>query len=180
MIGKILDESTLAKPSALGWVAARFAGTTLLQTVIGSPSRGAALRAGGSSPHVSDRDAGTLLDSEDRSFQDDVVERIVRFAEGEVVSFHDVHVDLSKRTDFQRRIFDRCRRIGWGETATYGSLAESAGRPGAARAVGSTMAKNPTPIIIPCHRVVGVSGLGGYSAPGGTRTKQRLLDLERA
>ena len=62
---------------------------------------------------------------------------------------------------------------------TYGELARLANRPGAARAVGAAIAVNPLPIIIPCHRVIGARGaLGGFSAPGGTGTKRRLLTHE--
>ena len=70
------------------------------------------------------------------------------------------------------------REVGWGETVSYGELAEMAGRPRAARFVGNVMARNPIPILIPCHRVVAAGGrLGGYGASG-TGTKRRLLALE--
>jgi methylated-DNA-[protein]-cysteine S-methyltransferase len=82
-------------------------------------------------------------------------------------------------TPFMRRIYEVVRRIPAGETLSYGEVAEAAGRPGAARAVGSAMAKNPVCLFIPCHRVVGASGLGGYSSPGGPAPKRQLLDLER-
>ena len=66
-----------------------------------------------------------------------------------------------------------------GETTDYTGLASQAGSPKAARAVGSVMAKNPLPLIIPCHRIVARSGLiGGFSAPGGTTMKKRLLRHE--
>jgi methylated-DNA-[protein]-cysteine S-methyltransferase len=70
------------------------------------------------------------------------------------------------------------REVGWGETVSYGELAEMAGRPRAARFVGNVMARNPVPILIPCHRVVAAGGrLGGYGASG-TDTKRWLLALE--
>ena len=70
------------------------------------------------------------------------------------------------------------RGVGWGETVSYGELAEMAGRPRAARFVGNVMARNPIPILIPCHRVVAAGGrLGGYGASG-TDTKRWLLALE--
>jgi|EndMetStandDraft_7_1072992.scaffolds.fasta_scaffold240375_1 methylated-DNA-[protein]-cysteine S-methyltransferase len=70
------------------------------------------------------------------------------------------------------------REVGWGETVTYGELAEMAGRPRAARFVGNVMARNPIPILIPCHRVVAAGGrLGGYGATG-TDTKRWLLERE--
>jgi len=72
------------------------------------------------------------------------------------------------------------RRVGWGRTTTYGALATEvgAGRE-AARDVGQAMARNPAPLIIPCHRVLAAGGkIGGFSAPGGSRTKLRMLELE--
>lgn len=83
-------------------------------------------------------------------------------------------------TPFFRRIYHVVRRIPPGKTLTYGEVAEAAGRPGAARAVGTAMRKNPICLFIPCHRVVGAGGLGGYSSPGGVAQKQALLDLERS
>ena len=81
-------------------------------------------------------------------------------------------------TPFTRRIYDVVRRIPRGRVKTYGDVADEAGRPGAARAVGSAMAKNPVCLFIPCHRVVGSDGLGGYSGEGGIALKKRLLALE--
>ena len=73
----------------------------------------------------------------------------------------------------------QCRRIPYGRTMSYAELAAKAGSPNAARAVGNCMAGNRIPLIVPCHRVVCSDGrLGSYSAPGGTRMKRRLLDLE--
>jgi len=72
------------------------------------------------------------------------------------------------------------RRVGWGETTTYGALAKALGAgPEAARDVGVAMAKNPVALIIPCHRVLAAGGkIGGFSAPGGAATKRRMLELE--
>lgn len=80
---------------------------------------------------------------------------------------------------FPRAVYETLRRdVGFGETVSYGELAEMAGRPGAARAVGNAMSRNPVPIVVPCHRVV-ASGerIGGYG-PSGVRTKRFLLALE--
>ena len=72
------------------------------------------------------------------------------------------------------------RSVGWGETMTYGELAQRAGSPGAARAVGQALSQNPIAVIIPCHRVLASDGgLGGFSAHGGVRAKGHLLALER-
>jgi methylated-DNA-[protein]-cysteine S-methyltransferase len=82
-------------------------------------------------------------------------------------------------TPFMRRVYEVVRRIPAGETRSYGEVAAAAGRPGAARAVGSAMAKNQICLFIPCHRVVGSSGIGGWSGSGGLPQKRALLDLER-
>lgn len=90
-----------------------------------------------------------------------------------------VPVDLGSVTaTFRRRVLETLRRdVGYGETVSYGELAVMAGRPGAARAVGSTMATNPVPLLVPCHRVLAAGGaIGGYGA--GLGTKRALLALE--
>jgi methylated-DNA-[protein]-cysteine S-methyltransferase len=80
-------------------------------------------------------------------------------------------------TDFQLRVWESLRRIPYGETVSYGELAEEIGAPGAARAVGSANGRNPVGIVIPCHRVIAAGGaLGGYG--GGLDMKSYLLDLE--
>ena len=85
-------------------------------------------------------------------------------------------LDLSTLTEFQREVLDVVASIPWGETMTYGQVAERLGRHGAARAVGRALAANPAPLIIPCHRVVAVNGIGGYGP--GTNLKKMLLYLE--
>ena len=82
-------------------------------------------------------------------------------------------------TDFTRKVYDIVRRIPAGETRTYAEVARAAGRPGAARAVGNVMARNRLCLFIPCHRVVGAAGLGGFSGAGGLAQKRLLLDLEQ-
>ena len=90
-----------------------------------------------------------------------------------------VPLDLSGLPPFHRRVLQVARRIPCGRTATYSDLARRAGRPLAARAVGQAMARNPVPLVIPCHRVVASGGgLGGFS--GGLDLKRRLLAIEDA
>ena len=82
-------------------------------------------------------------------------------------------------TPFTRRVYEVVRRIPRGKTRTYGDVAEAAGKPGAARAVGNVMSQNPVCLFIPCHRVVASTGIGGWGGNGGIRQKRFLLDLER-
>ena len=109
-----------------------------------------------------------------------VIESVKRYFVGEPVDFSNVQLDLRGQDELFSRIYAAARRVGWGATTTYGSLAKelSAG-PEGARDVGQAMAKNPVPLIIPCHRVLAAGGkLGGFSAPGGSATKQRMLEME--
>ncbi len=87
------------------------------------------------------------------------------------------NLDLSGCTAFQREIYALVQTIPRGGTMTYGQVAELAGRPGAARAVGRAMASNPFAVLVPCHRVVSRSGPGGYAY--GRDIKEKLLLLER-
>jgi len=90
-----------------------------------------------------------------------------------------VRLDLSGLRPFQRRVLEACREIPYGQTVTYGELARRIGRPAAARAVGGALARNPVPLVIPCHRVIAGDGsLGGFSAEPGIRLKHLLLVLE--
>lgn len=110
-----------------------------------------------------------------------LLERIRKHLSGQLQDFRDVPVDLSRAAPFARRVLEATREIGPGETKTYGELARTAGRPGAARAVGRIMGSNPVPLIVPCHRVVAAGGKsGGFSAPGGRMTKAELLAIERS
>jgi methylated-DNA-[protein]-cysteine S-methyltransferase len=90
-------------------------------------------------------------------------------------------VDLASLSRFQRRVLEATAAIPRGEVRTYGEIALAIGSPGAARAVGTALAKNPLPVVIPCHRVVRANGdLGNYNGPGGPGSKERLLRLEGA
>lgn len=109
-----------------------------------------------------------------------VIAAAQRYFAGEPVDFSDVRLDLDGQDEFFQRIYAALRRVGWGRTTTYGTLAKELGAgPEAARDVGEAMARNPVPLIIPCHRVLATGGkLGGFSAPGGSATKIRMLELE--
>lgn len=103
-----------------------------------------------------------------------------RYFAGEAVDFSAVPLDLSGADPFFLTVYAAARRLGWGETTTYGALARDLGAgPEAARTVGQAMAQNPVALIIPCHRVLAAHGrIGGFSAPGGAAAKERMLALE--
>jgi methylated-DNA-[protein]-cysteine S-methyltransferase len=113
--------------------------------------------------------------TDDAAFAD-AVRQLDEWFSGERTEFE---LDIQfEGTDFQRAVWAALREIPYGETVTYGELATAAGRPGAARAIGHAVARNPLSIIVPCHRVVGSSGtLTGYA--GGVDRKRELLDLEQ-
>ena len=91
--------------------------------------------------------------------------------------FGDVELDLDWATPFQRSLADALRGVPRGEVVSYGELAALAGKPGAARAAGSFCAQNRFFLVVPCHRVVGAAGIGGYGSLG-LGYKRRLLELE--
>ena len=154
-----------------GWIAAVGKGEVLHFLTMGQPDCETAIRA--SSP-------GSLTDFPEPRRWHPQLEKLLRaYIRGKKVDLSQVKLELSHLTAFQRKIVTQCRRIPYGRTLSYGELASKAGSPSAARAVGSVMAKNRFPLIVPCHRVVAAGGkLGGFSAPTGINLKQRLLDLE--
>lgn len=102
--------------------------------------------------------------------------RLRKYVNGERVIFED-KIDLQKATPFQLRVWEATRSIPWGETRSYGWLAQQIGRPQHYRAVGQALASNPVPLLIPCHRVVGQNGcLSGYR--GGMSLKKYLIKME--
>ena len=117
----------------------------------------------------------------DKNLLPDLQQRIAAYFEGENVDFStDPAVSLDGLSPWDHKVLLTCRKVPSGRTTTYGELAIRIGHPGAARAVGSALARNPIPLIIPCHRVLRTDGhLGGFSAPGGLTTKQALLRHEQ-
>lgn len=106
-----------------------------------------------------------------------VIDAFRRYFLGEPEAFKTIPV-APVGTPFQLQVWESCHNIPFGETRTYGDLAASVGKPQAARAIGGAMNRNPVPLIVPCHRVVGADGhLTGYGM-GGTGVKQWLLDHE--
>jgi methylated-DNA-[protein]-cysteine S-methyltransferase len=110
----------------------------------------------------------------------EAIAAVKRYFEGKEIDFSGFKLDLSEQDPLFQRIYAAARQIKWGRTTTYGALAKELGAgPEAARDVGQAMAKNPVALIIPCHRVLAAGGkIGGFSAPGGSAAKIRMLALE--
>jgi methylated-DNA-[protein]-cysteine S-methyltransferase len=125
--------------------------------------------------HTPDAEAATPTSS-----VAETVGAVQRYFEGTPTDFSNVSLDVSAESELSQRIYAAARAVGWGRTTTYGALAREIGAgPEAARAVGQAMGKNPVGLIIPCHRVLAAgSRLGGFSAPGGSSSKLRMLALE--
>lgn len=109
---------------------------------------------------------------------EEIQKALKMYFSGKRVDF-DFSLDLSPYSDFQRRVWEVVRTIPYGEIKSYQWVAVRLGEPRGGRAVGGALARNPVPVIIPCHRVVRKDGsLGGFSAPGGIELKRRMLELE--
>lgn len=149
----------------LGWSAA---GLTRVRLFAASPAKAAR------------RGAALVQEAEAPAHITAIIAALRAFLAGEPVAFDDTALDFSGLSDFEAAIYRSLRTVCWGETVSYGDLARRIGADtGAARAVGVAMGRNPWPLIVPCHRVLTSGGkLGGFSAPGGTRTKAALLARE--
>jgi O-6-methylguanine DNA methyltransferase len=110
-----------------------------------------------------------------------VIDRIVALLRGEASDLSSIPLDMDQVPAFHRRVYEVARAIPPGMTLSYGEIAARAGAPGAARAVGQALGRNPFPIVVPCHRVLASGGkIGGFSAQGGVETKRRMLAIEGA
>lgn len=140
-----------------------------------------------------ERDAGALRARVVKKFPDsaetqptaavaETVAGVIALMAGEKRDLSDAPLDLSGTPPFHQRVYALARTIPPGETMTYGEIAKALGAgPEAARAVGEAMGRNPCPILMPCHRVLGAGGKpGGFSAPGGVETKLKMLQIEGA
>ena len=153
----------------MGWVGILGSAKGLLRTTLPHPSAQEIRQLFGDSINQASRSP--------RLFQD-LIQRLKLYFGGHRVNFPD-KLDLSGATDFQRKVWETTRLIPYGETRSYAWVAEQIEKPGALRAVGQALGRNPLPIIVPCHRVVASNGkLGGFT--GGIEVKKRLLYLEGA
>jgi methylated-DNA-[protein]-cysteine S-methyltransferase len=110
-----------------------------------------------------------------------VIEGVRALMRGEKADLSHAPLDLTCTTEFNARVYEIARSIPAGETLTYGEIAVRLGDRLLARDVGVALGQNPWPIVVPCHRVTAAGGkLGGFSAPGGARTKLKLLAIEGA
>jgi len=172
----------------LGWFGLAGTETALIRTHLPTKNR----------QSVKDRLLKDLQNSKyNKSFFVNLQRQITAYFEGSYINFSlDIPialacpeqpvvsaVELSRGNDFSEFavvVLKTCRNIKLGQTITYAQLAKQAGRPNAARAVGQVLAKNPLPLIIPCHRVICSDGsLGGFSATAGLTLKKKMLELEK-
>jgi methylated-DNA-[protein]-cysteine S-methyltransferase len=109
----------------------------------------------------------------------ETVVRLQRYFTGARTDLSATPIDLEGVPAFRQQLYVEMLKLDWGETITYGQLAERVGVPGAAQSVGRSMGRNPIPVIVPCHRILASGNKsGGFSAPGGVSTKLRLLRME--
>ncbi len=150
--------------TAWGWVGVAFTPRGLRRLVLPRPGR-----------HEAERELGMLPGAATAAWPE--LRRGIRDYFAGRGPCQEIPIDCPGGTRFTRRVLRAARAIPPGATMTYGALAGRAGSPRAARAVGQVMARNPVPLVVPCHRVVASGGAGGYA--GGLAMKDRLLALER-
>jgi methylated-DNA-[protein]-cysteine S-methyltransferase len=153
--------------TAFGWVALLGRNGKVCESTLPKPTREQAIA-----------DIAGISDDavEDTQGFGDLPERIRAFFEGKDVDLS-CDMDMEGISPFELRVYDELMKIGRGAIISYGELAVAAGKPGAARAVGNAMRKNPLPVIVPCHRVVHSDGsIGGFG--GGGDLKRKMLAME--
>jgi methylated-DNA-[protein]-cysteine S-methyltransferase len=164
-----MSDCLIAFDTALGTCALRWNDAGIASVRLPSPRTDALPRL----------EPGVAVPGEVRS----AIDAIVATLGGRAADLAFVRLDEREIEPFRREVYAATRRIPPGSTATYGEIARAIGRtdPEAARDVGAALARNPFPIVVPCHRVLGANGkLSGFSAPGGLDTKRRMLELEGA
>jgi len=165
---------------------------TLFETAIGTC--GIAWKTGGAPLIVSfNLPEATVTDTERRIARkgtkaakipheiEEVIEKARRHLARDLQDFRDAPIDWDRFEPFARRVYEISIQIPAGQTKTYGQLAKELGEPQASQAVGQALGSNSIPLIIPCHRILAAGGkMGGFSAPGGLLTKEKLLLIEGA
>ena len=127
------------------------------------------------------RSFGDVPQSQPPAFVLQAITRIQSLLQGTRDDLRDLPLDFSGVPEFHRRVYELARAIPPGEVLTYGEVAKRMGDPGAARAVGQALGRNPFAPVVPCHRVLAAGGRsGGFSAEGGADTKLRMLEIEAA
>lgn len=127
------------------------------------------------------RHVGQVPEAPPPAFVQAAIARVQRLLQGERDDLADLPLALDTLPEFHRRVYEIARAIPPGEVLTYGEVARRLGDPGAARAVGQALGANPFAPVVPCHRVLAAGGqAGGFSATGGTATKLKMLEIERA
>lgn len=153
--------------TSMGWVGIAAHDDTVVATTLPQKTEELAIASIGAAAAHAGRDGQCV---------GDLAKRLSEYLEGSRVDFPD-RLDSSRCTPFQRQVWEATRTIPYGETRSYLAIARQIGQPKAARAVGQALGKNPFPIIVPCHRVVGSDGgLCGFG--GGLDMKRRLLVME--
>lgn len=123
-------------------------------------------------PHASEAKPSVMINR--------IIKQIKNLLNGNAVDLGKASLDMSTAPAFHQQVYALVRQIPAGKTFSYGEVATRLGNPGAARAVGQAMGRNPFPLIVPCHRVLAANGkLGGFTANGGADTKQKMLQIER-
>lgn len=164
-----MKQKLTAFDSPIGWIGILDSEGLLQRIKIGLADRAALLQA------FAEYEVGPSRPTGDRL---KIKLRFERLLAGKPDDLLDIPIDTSNLTDFQQSVVDQCRRIPFGKTVSYGQLAALAGRPKTARAVGSVMSKNRFPVVVPCHRVVSATGIGGFTAAQGLTTKRILQAIE--
>ena len=168
-------------PTNLGWFGLVGQPPSLLGLLVGHASADEVRNTARKSLRSGEGARALRADFREHDWHPELRRRLERYCLGERVDFDDILVALPARTGFQERVLKCVRRVGYGRTISYGELAQRAGYPRAARAVGTVMSSNRFPIVIPCHRVVAAGGKpGGYSSPQGIGLKLKLLEMEAA
>lgn len=160
-------------PTSLGWIGFAGQGTTVVAATMGHASADEVRESLQSCVAKSGQSV------QESDWYPELRRALERYAQGRPVDLRPFKIDLGPMTQYRKRVLEAARRIPYGKTMSYGELAAKAGKPRAARAVGSAMASNRIALLIPCHRVVASGGaIGGFSCRTGVELKQRLLELE--